>query len=146
MGELRQFENSCFTSSQIRHSYNRYLVCDFGHEKVATYEHFVENNFSMNMSNICVDIQKGVKLDIQKGVKLYQKDMLILNNDKILFIPRPEAAPSANIWKGVLDSGKVGLFDSTDSTPYIEIKSASPLRSRIKISRRGMDQYSPHSI
>ncbi len=53
---------------------------------------------------------------------------------------RPAGVDDSGVWRGVMDSGKTGLFVATDMAPHIELKVDSPLRaSRLKISRKGDD-------
>ena len=55
---------------------------------------------------------------------------------------RPDDPPLPGLWKGVLDSGKTGYFDSSHTAPFIEIKTTSPVHTahakhKAKISRKG---------
>jgi hypothetical protein len=58
-------------------------------------------------------------------------------------ILRPPLPLDEGLWKGVLDNGKTGYFDSSLTAPFIEVKAslASPTHKKTKasakVSRKG---------
>lgn len=56
-----------------------------------------------------------------------------------LFFPHysPDNAPSKLFWKGALDTGKCGLFDATNTIPFIEPKTSPIELPRTTLSRKG---------
>jgi len=60
-------------------------------------------------------------------------------NDLITVLDKScDSAPCSGLWRGVLEkNGHTGWFDPAHTTPYIEIKTVSPmLRAKSKISRK----------
>lgn len=64
----------------------------------------------------------------------------------IVLDKNPDSAPSKLFWKGALDTGKCGLFDATNTIPFIEPKTSPIELPRTTLSRKESSRKSGRKL